>query len=120
MMRLLMCPSMLLVLLQLLHVSVDGGDGRDVHDVAYRALEIGEMDRFVQSHLDRTDDLGLGTQALQELVAAVGRGEVGEDERVDFLPFQPCERVLLVAQLSVECEVHLHLAVDGQIRTLAL
>ena len=38
--------------------------GRQVHDITGRALYVGEVDRFVQSHLDWADRLG-DTQRIQ-------------------------------------------------------
>lgn len=47
------------------HVSVDYGNGRYVHDVAHGTFEIGEVDRLVQSHLDRADYLCVAVKSLQ-------------------------------------------------------
>lgn len=58
-----------LAALYLVDVSVDDGDGGDVNHVAHGALEVGEVYRLVQPHLYGTDNLGFGTEGLQELVA---------------------------------------------------
>ena len=52
----------------LLYISIDDGDGNDVDHVAHRTAEVGEMDGFVQSHLDGTDDFHVGIERLQHLV----------------------------------------------------
>ena len=54
--------------LDLIHISIDHGYGGDVHHVAYRRTEVGEVNRFVQSHLNRTDDLHVSIQGLEHLV----------------------------------------------------
>ena len=46
---------------------IDTSDGGNVHDVTYRAFDVGEMNRFVQSHLNRADDFRF-THVLDELV----------------------------------------------------
>ena len=42
----------------LLYDGIDDGDGRQVQDVACRALHVGEVNWLVQTHLDRADGLG--------------------------------------------------------------
>ena len=98
---------------------IDTSDGGNVHDVTYRAFDVGEMNRFVQSHLNRADDFRF-THVLDELVGSVGRAQVREDQGIHFLAFQACERIFLVTQLIVQCEFDLHFAVDGQIRIFFL
>ncbi len=94
---------------------VDHGDGRQVQDVARGAFHVGEVDRLVEAHLDGADDLS-DAHLEQELIGAVGRAEVGEDKRVDVAPVELVEGVHLVAELAVEGEVDLHLAVDQHLR----
>ena len=50
-------------------------DSRQVQDVTRRTFHVGEVDRFVQSHLDRADRLG-DTQRimLYALLAELGSG----------------------------------------------
>ena len=48
----------------LLNDSVYDSYGSQVHDITGRAFYVGEVDRFVQSHLDRADRLG-DTQRIQ-------------------------------------------------------
>ena len=78
------------------------------------------MDRFVKTHLDRTDNLCLRTQSLQEFVCTIGAAEVREYQCVDILTLQARERIFLIAQLLVECIVHLHLTINCQIREFLL
>ena len=107
--------DVLLVVLDLLNVSIDDSDCSDVDDVLNTALRVGEVDRLVKTHLDRTDDLCLWAQSLQEFVGTIGAAEVREYQCVDILALQAREWVLLVTQLLVECVVDLHLAVDGKV-----
>ena len=102
------------------HDGINGSHGRDIDNVTHGAFEVGEVDRLVQPHLYRANQLAVRVHALQELVAGIGRGKCGEDERVHILAVQPREGVLLVAQLAVEGEVHLHLTVDGQVGIIRL
>ena len=60
---------------------------RDVEDVAYGAFCLGKVDGLVQTHLDRTYDLGIVAQGMEHLCAAVGRAQVGEYECVDLFSF---------------------------------
>lgn len=106
---------LLSVLLYLLHVSVDNGHGSDVDNIAYAALEVGEVYRLVKTHLDRTNNLSVRIHCTQQLVCVVGTAEVREHKRVDILALKARERILGVAQLVVESKVYLHLAVDGQV-----
>ena len=66
-----------------IHVSIDDSYGCDVDNVADRAFKVGKVNRFVQSHLDRTDNLGIRVKRLQQLVTSVGATHIGEDERID-------------------------------------
>ena len=49
------------------------------------------MDGFVKTHLDRTDYFAVVRHALDHLITAVGRGKVGEDERIDVESAEACE-----------------------------
>ena len=113
-------PIVLLVVLDLLNVSIDDSDSSDVDDVLNTALRVGEVDRLVKTHLDRTDDLCLWAQSLQEFVSTIGAAEVREYQCVDILALQAREWVLLVTQLLVECIVYLHLTIDGKLWELFL
>ena len=50
---------------------INNGNGCDVHYVTNGTLEVSEMNRFVQSHLDWTDDFRI-THCLNEFVAGIG------------------------------------------------
>ena len=50
---------------------VDHGYSCDIDNVADRAFEIGEMNRFVQSHLDRADEFRIRVHCLQQFVTGV-------------------------------------------------
>lgn len=50
---------LLSVLFNLLHISVDNGNGSDVYNVAHTTLKVGEVDRLVQTHLYRADNLSV-------------------------------------------------------------
>ena len=78
------------------------------------------MDRLVKTHLDRADNLDIGIEHLQHLIAGTCRGEVGEYERVDILAVKTGEGILLVAQLTVERKAQLHLTVNRQVRIVLL
>ena len=78
------------------------------------------MNRFVESHLNRADNLHVGIEHLQHLVAGACRGEVGEYERVHVLAVETAEGILRVAQLAIERIAQLHLTVDGQFGVLSL
>ena len=82
-------PIILLVVLDLLNVSIDDSDSSDVDDVLNTALRVGEVDRLVKTHLDRTDDLCLWAQSLQEFVSTIGAAEVREYQCVDILSIIP-------------------------------
>ena len=56
-------------MLQLPYEGIDGGNGTDVYYVAYRCVEVGEVDGFVESHLDGANDFHVGIQHLQHLEA---------------------------------------------------
>ena len=62
----------LLLLLYFLYVRINGSNCRDVYNVANGTFEVGEVDRFVQPHLDWPNHFGFWTKALQQLVGAVG------------------------------------------------
>lgn len=51
-------------MLQLPHEGIDGGNGTDVDNIAYRCVEVGEVDRLVESHLDGANDFHVGIQRL--------------------------------------------------------
>ena len=91
----------LFVVLDFLYVCVNNSYSCDVDDILYAALRIGEVDRFVKTHLDRTDNLCLRTQSLQEFVCTIGAAEVREYQCVDILTLQARERIFLIAQLLV-------------------
>ena len=69
--------------LDLVHVGIDCCDSHDIHDVAYAGTEVDEVDRLVQTHLDRADDFSVAAQHLQHLVGRACGGQVGEYQRVD-------------------------------------
>ena len=73
------------------------------------------MDRLVQAHLDRADRFA-DTERVEQLVSAVGRTQVREDQRVDVFAFQFVERIHIVTQFLVQSEVDLHFAVYHHIR----
>ena len=100
--------------LDLIHIGIDGSHSHDVHHVANRSAEIDEVDRLVQSHLDRADNLSIGAQHLQHLVGRACGSQVGEYQRVDIQSLQTSERIFLVSEFLVEGEAQLHLTVDGQ------
>ena len=39
------------------HGGIDDSNGGEVYDVAHRGIHADEVDRLVQTHLDRTDNL---------------------------------------------------------------
>ena len=78
------------------------------------------MDRLVQTHLNRADNLGVRVNGLQQLVACLCTAHIGEYEGVDILALETCERIFVVTQLLVQGEVHLHLTVDDKVRILVL
>jgi malate dehydrogenase (oxaloacetate-decarboxylating)(NADP+) len=51
--------------------SANAGYSCDIDNVADRAFEIGEMNRFVQSHLDRADEFRIRVHCLQQFVTGV-------------------------------------------------
>ena len=53
------------LVLYLVNISIYYCNGSDVHHIAHGALEVCEMDRFVKSHLYRTDDFRFGIQSLK-------------------------------------------------------
>ena len=55
----------------LCHDGIDTGNGRDIHDVTDRTFDVREVNRFVQSHLDRADYFRF-THVLDELVGGIG------------------------------------------------
>lgn len=55
----------------LVYDGIDHGYGCDIHNVADRTFEIGEVDRFVQSHLDRADEFCIRVHCLQQFVTGV-------------------------------------------------
>lgn len=62
--------GLLLFLKFLGHDGVDAGNGRDVHDVAHGTFDVGEVNRLVQSDLNRADDLRFA-HSLNQLVSCV-------------------------------------------------
>ena len=50
-------------------------DSRQVQDVTRRAFYVGEVDRFVQTHLDRADRFA-DAECVEQLVSTVGRTQV--------------------------------------------
>ena len=50
---------------------IDHGYGCDIHNVTDGTFEIGEVDRFVQSHLDRADEFCIRVHCLQQFVTGV-------------------------------------------------
>ena len=110
----------LLSLFLLFYDGINHGHGGDVDDVAYRGLPVGEVDGLVQSHLDGAYDFVGIAQTLEELVSLVGTREVGEYERVHLLALKLVERELLVAQLTIEGKLDLHLAIEVPLGILAM
>ena len=70
---------------------IDAGDSGDVDDIAHRAFNVGKVNRFVQSHLNRADYFCFA-HALDKLVSSVGRVQVREYQCIDFFTFQAGER----------------------------
>ena len=68
--------------LDLVDVGVDASHSHDVDDVADRGTEVDEVDGLVQTHLDWADNLDIGIEHLQHLVAGTCCRQVGEDQRV--------------------------------------
>lgn len=66
---------------------IDAGNGGDIDDVAHGALDVCKVNRFVQSHLNRADDLRFA-HALDKLVGGVGRAQVREYQCVHSFPFR--------------------------------
>ena len=54
--------------LSFVHYRINCRNSRNIEDFLYRTFEIYEVDRFVQSHLDRSDNLNIGAESLQHLV----------------------------------------------------
>ena len=46
-------------ILYLIHISVDYGNGSDIDDVADAGVEVCEVNRLVETHLDRTNHFSL-------------------------------------------------------------
>ena len=88
---------LLKAILDLVNVSIDDCHCGDVDHIANRGPEVCEVDRLVEAHLYGADDLHVGVECLQHLIAGACAGKVGEDERVDIFSFQPCKGVLGVA-----------------------
>ena len=109
-----MHPALFLSLLDFLHVCIDGGYGRDIDNIADGAFGVGEVDRLVQSHLHRADNLHVVGEHLQQLICRTGTGKVGEHQGVDILAHQLRERIFLVSQLTVERIANLHFSVNAQ------
>ena len=77
--------------LLMLDYGIDHGYGGDVHDVVYRCLPVGEVDGFVQTHLDGAYHLVGVAHRLEQLVGLVGAGEVGEYEGVHLFALELVE-----------------------------
>lgn len=107
--------NILFFFLYLVNVSIDYSHSCDVDNVAYRTFEVGEVDRLVETHLNRTDDLGVRIQSLQQFVATLSTAHIGEYKSVYIQSLQACERILAVTKLLVESEVNLHLTIDDHI-----
>ncbi len=93
---------------------IEGCDGGKIDNIAHLGSDMGEVDRLVQTHLDRAN--GFAYAHLED--HAVGRRagrEIGKHEGVDILAVETGEGVGLVAQTAVEGKEEVHLAVDGQI-----
>ena len=100
--------------------SIDYGYGGDVDDVANGTFEVGEVDGFVKSHLDGTDDFTIVGHTLNHLITTVCRGEVGEDEGVDVKTAEAREGIFFIAKFAVEGKVYLHFTVDGEFGEVCL
>ena len=87
----------------LFHDGIDAGDGGDVDDIAHRTFDVGKVNRFVQSHLNRAYHFCF-THVLDELIGGVGRSQVGEYQCIDFLALQAGERIFFITQFVVQCE----------------
>ena len=94
-------------------------NGCDVDDIAHRTFDVGEVDRFVQSHLDRSDYFCFA-HSLNQLVSCVCWGQVREYQRIDIFPFQTCERLFFVSQRIVTGDFHLHFAINCHFRIFFL
>ena len=90
-------------------------DSRQVQDVTRRTFHVGEVDRFVQTHLDRADRFA-DAECVEQLVSTVGRTQVREDQRVDIFAFQLVERIHVVTQFLVQSEVDLHFSIYHHVR----
>ena len=65
----LYCCAYFCFLLSLLHHDgVNHGNSGDIDDVAYRAFEVGKVDRFVKSHLDRANYFAIVFKRLYHFV----------------------------------------------------
>ena len=56
----------------LLNDSVYDSYERQFHDITVRAFFVGEVDRFVQTHLDRADRFA-DAECIEQLISTVGR-----------------------------------------------
>lgn len=63
--------ALTLALFLFFYYGIDTCYCRDIYDVAYRAFNVGKVDRFVQSHLDRAYNFCF-THVLYELICGVG------------------------------------------------
>lgn len=62
---------MFIVLSSFVDNGINAGDSCDIDNIAYRAFNVGEVNWFVQSHLNRADHFGL-THVLNELIGSIG------------------------------------------------
>ena len=76
--------------------SINNRDGCEVDNVALGRVNGDEVDRLVQSHLYRTDNLAI-PHFKHHAIGGFGGGEVGEDESVDIFAVETVERISFVA-----------------------
>ena len=78
---------------QLLHIRINHSHGSDIDHLSHTTFKIGEVNGFVQAHLYRANDFRIIINRLQQFVGIVGAAQVGKDQRVDILAFQPRKRI---------------------------
>lgn len=75
------------------------------------------MDRFVKTHLDRTNRI-VYTHFEEEFICQICRTQVRENKSIYIHTCKFVERECLVAQRLVHCKVQLHLSVYQQFRVI--
>lgn len=100
------------------HLSLDGGDGYDTHDVVGRAAARKVVDRLGDALQDGAVSVGAG-EALDQLVADVAGLEIGEHKHVG-LAGNGGAGGLELGDGGNDGGVELQVAIDGELGSLLL